>query len=83
MHFLVDAAADGSAVGERGVLDPDVAPRGADVRTNTFQAGYTDDDPSPTVARIMATWARLNSEFAMAVGSYYWEGDHLHVKTAR
>jgi hypothetical protein len=54
--------------------------RGADVRTNPFQKGYTKAKPSPTVKLIQELWFEA-SDFELPKQSYFWEGDHLHVKT--
>jgi hypothetical protein len=57
--------------------------RGADLRTNTFQAGYSADDPSPIVRTMQLKWARLSRGFDAGLLPYFWEGDHLHLKTVQ
>jgi hypothetical protein len=62
--------------------------RGADLRTNTFQDGYSRTNPSPTVRRMLKRWKVLNADWPqvkLPSGElslpYFWEGDHLHLKT--
>ena len=50
------------------------------MRTNPFQKGYTKAKPSPTVKLIQELWFEA-SDFELPTQSYFWEGDHLHVKT--
>lgn len=57
--------------------------QGTDVRTRTFQDGYSKANPSPEVRGIMAKWLRLNPEVSDPKEAYFWEGDHLHLKTTR
>ncbi len=55
--------------------------RGTDVRTNTWQVdGFDKDDPSPEVQGMMNRWLRLNPGLTPKQ-AYFWEGDHLHLKT--
>lgn len=56
--------------------------RGADLRTRTFMVGYTASNPSPRVKQLQAIWLQSVTTPAMS-NTYLWEGDHLHLKTAR
>jgi hypothetical protein len=59
--------------------------RGADLRTRTFMKEGIDTKrkPSAIVKRMMLTWRRLNSDWPGDVEHppFFWEGDHLHLKT--
>ena len=64
--------------------------KGADLRTRTFQEGYTKEDPSPTVQEMIRIWNHMNTDWptkTLPSGKksvpYFWEGDHLHLKTVR
>ncbi len=58
--------------------------KGADLRTKTFmKESDTKKKPSPTVRAMMASWKQLNPKFPAGKLPYFWEGDHLHLKTVR
>ena len=58
--------------------------RGTDLRTTTFMKPTdTKKKPSQTVNAMMLKWARLNTDFTVGELPYFWEGDHLHLKTVQ
>jgi hypothetical protein len=59
--------------------------RGTDLRTTTFMDKDKDTKAKPSliVKAMMAKWSRLNADFTAGQLPYFWEGDHLHLKTVR
>jgi hypothetical protein len=42
-----------------------------------------EQKPSATIRAMMAGWRQLNPKFPKGKLPYFWEGDHLHLKTVR